>query len=82
MVSVGRVRFFYASGYSIALQLARPDERGTTTAVVRLVSSLFGGLIPVVTGALSDFFGGSPRRTFCCTRCRSSIRTVSSSPPT
>lgn len=51
--------FFYASGYSIALQLARPDERGTTTAMVRLVSSLFGGLIPAMTGALSDFFGGS-----------------------
>jgi MFS family permease len=50
--------FFYASGYSIALQLARADERGTTMAVVRLATSLFGGLIPFVTGALSDFFGG------------------------
>jgi MFS family permease len=51
--------FFYAIGYSIALQLARADERGTTMAATKLITTFFGsGMIPLITGALSDAIGG------------------------
>ncbi|MDG2459455.1 MAG: MFS transporter [Luminiphilus sp.] len=51
--------FFVASGYSLILSLAAPDTRGTTMASAKLLSVLFGGgLIPLMTGAISDFVGG------------------------
>jgi MFS family permease len=51
--------FFYATGYAIALMLAPADQRGTTMAAIRLISIFFGsGLIPFVTGVLSDALGG------------------------
>jgi MFS family permease len=52
--------FFVSMGYSLTLLLADPHERGTTMAATRLISTLFGsGLIPFVTGALSDAIGGA-----------------------
>lgn len=52
--------FFISMGYSLTLQLAEPNERGTTMAATKLISILFGtGLIPFVTGALSDAIGGA-----------------------
>ncbi len=51
--------FFYATGYSIALLLSPANQRGTTMAAIRLISIFFGsGLLPFVTGALSDAIGG------------------------
>lgn len=52
--------FFISMGYSLTLLLAEPSERGTTMATTRLISILFGtGLIPFLTGALSDTIGGA-----------------------
>jgi MFS family permease len=52
--------FFIATGTSLVLSLAAPNERGITMAANRLVSILLGtGLIPVMTGAVSDAIGGS-----------------------
>jgi MFS family permease len=52
--------FFISMGYSLTLLLAEPNERGTTMAATRLISTLFGsGMIPLVTGALSDAIGGA-----------------------
>jgi MFS family permease len=52
--------FFIATGTSLVLSLAAPNERGTTMATNRLISILFGtGLIPVMTGAVSDAIGGA-----------------------
>ena len=52
--------FFISMGYSLTLLLAEPNERGTTVAATRLISTLFGsGMIPLVTGALSDAIGGA-----------------------
>ena len=51
--------FFVATGYSLILSLAAPDNRGTTMASAKLLSVLVGGgLIPFMTGAISDFVGG------------------------
>jgi MFS family permease len=52
--------FFIATGTSLVLSLAEPSERGITMATNRLVSILLGtGLIPVMTGAISDAVGGA-----------------------
>ena len=52
--------FFIATGTSLVLSLAAPNERGTTMAATRVISILFGtGLIPVMTGAVSDAIGGA-----------------------
>jgi fucose permease len=51
--------FFVATGYSLILSLAAPDNRGTTMASAKLLSVLVGGgMIPFMTGAISDFVGG------------------------
>jgi MFS family permease len=51
--------FFVATGYSLILSLAAPDMRGTTLATGKLLSVLIGGgLIPLMTGAISDAVGG------------------------
>jgi MFS family permease len=51
--------FFIATGTSLVLSLAAPSERGTTIATTRLISILLGtGLIPVMTGAISDAIAG------------------------
>jgi MFS family permease len=50
--------FFISTGTSLVLSLAAPNERGTTMAANRLISILLGtGLIPVMTGAISDAIG-------------------------
>jgi MFS family permease len=52
--------FFIATGTSLVLSLAAPNERGTTMAATRVISILLGtGLIPVLTGAISDAIGGA-----------------------
>ena len=52
--------FFIATGTSLVLSLAAPNERGTTIAATRVISILLGtGLIPVMTGAISDAIGGA-----------------------
>jgi MFS family permease len=52
--------FFIATGTSLVLSLAAPNERGTTMAANRLISILLGtGLIPVMTGVISDAIGGA-----------------------
>jgi MFS family permease len=52
--------FFVSMGYSLTLLLAAPSQRGTTMATTRLISTLFGsGMIPFITGALSDAIGGA-----------------------
>jgi MFS family permease len=52
--------FFISTGTSLVLSLAAPNERGTTIAANRLISILLGtGLIPVMTGAISDAIGGA-----------------------
>ncbi|HWS61192.1 MAG TPA: MFS transporter [Steroidobacteraceae bacterium] len=52
--------FFISTATSLVLSLAAPSERGITMATNRLVSILFGsGLIPVMTGAISDAIGGA-----------------------
>jgi MFS family permease len=52
--------FFIAPGYSVIISLAAPNERGTTVAATRLISILIGsGLIPLMTGAISDAVGGA-----------------------
>jgi MFS family permease len=52
--------FFIATGTSLVLSLAAPNERGTTMATNRLISILLGtGLIPVMTGVISDAIGGT-----------------------
>jgi MFS family permease len=51
--------FFIATGYSMILSLAAPDVRGTTLATGKLLSVLIGGgLIPLMTGMISDAVGG------------------------
>jgi MFS family permease len=52
--------FFIATGTSLVLSLAAPSERGITMATNRLVSILLGtGLIPLLTGVVSDAIGGA-----------------------
>jgi len=52
-------RFFIATGTSLVLSLAAPNERGTTMAATRVISILLGtGLIPVMTGP-SRIIGGA-----------------------
>jgi MFS family permease len=52
--------FFISTATSLVLSLAAPNERGITMATNRLVSILLGtGLIPVMTGAISDAIGGA-----------------------
>ena len=52
--------FFISTATSLVLSLAAPSERGITMATNRLVSILLGtGLIPVMTGAISDAIGGA-----------------------
>ena len=52
--------FFIAPGYSIIISLTPPNERGTTLATTKLVSMLIGsGVIPMLTGMISDAIGGS-----------------------
>jgi MFS family permease len=52
--------FFIATGTSLVLSLAAPNERGTTMAANRVISILLGtGLIPVLTGTVSDAIGGA-----------------------
>jgi MFS family permease len=49
---------FYPAGFSIALNLAPADQRGSIMAGIRLISVFFGtGLLPIATGALSDITG-------------------------
>jgi MFS family permease len=51
---------FVATGYSLILSLAAPDTRGTTLATGKLLSVLVGGgLIPLMTGVISDAVGGA-----------------------
>ena len=51
--------FFVATGYSLILSLAAPDVRGTTLATGKLLSVLIGGgIIPLMTGMISDAVGG------------------------
>ena len=51
--------FFVATGYSLILSLAAPDVRGTTLATGKLLAVLIGGgLIPLMTGMVSDAVGG------------------------
>ncbi|MFT5137471.1 MAG: MFS family permease [Halioglobus sp.] len=51
--------FFVATGYSLILSLAAPDVRGTTLATGKLLAVLIGGgLIPLMTGMISDAVGG------------------------
>ena len=52
--------FFIATGTSLVLSLAAPNERGTTMAANRAISILLGtGLIPLLTGAVWDALGGT-----------------------
>jgi MFS family permease len=52
--------FFSGTGYSIILSLASAEERGTTLGATKLLSIFAGsGLVPLVTGAISDAIGGS-----------------------
>lgn len=52
--------FFIATGTALVLSLAAPSERGTTMAANRLISILLGtGLMPVLTGTISDAIGGA-----------------------
>jgi MFS family permease len=52
--------FFISTATSLVLSLAAPSERGITMATNRLVSILLGtGLIPVMTGVISDAIGGA-----------------------
>jgi MFS family permease len=52
--------FFIATGTALVLSLAAPNERGTTMAVNRVISILLGtGLMPVMTGTISDIIGGT-----------------------
>jgi MFS family permease len=49
-----------APGYAITLSLAPPQIRGTTTAVLQVLSNLFGyGLGPQLVGVISDGFKAS-----------------------
>jgi len=51
--------FFTGTGYSIILSLAAADERGTTLGATKLLSIFAGsGLMPLITGAISDAVGG------------------------
>ena len=60
LVAVGFLAgIFVATGYSLILSLAAPDLRGTTLAAGKLISVLIGGgLIPFLTGFVSDMVGG------------------------
>jgi MFS family permease len=52
--------FFISTATSMVLLLAAPSERGITMATNRLVSILLGsGLIPLLTGTVSDAIGGA-----------------------
>ena len=61
LVGVGFLAgIFVATGYSLILSLAAPDVRGTTLATGKLLSVLIGGgLIPLMTGVVSDAVGGA-----------------------
>ena len=62
--------FFASTSYSLVVSLSSPAYRGTTLALMKLSFSLLGdGPIPLLTGALSDFFGGpaSLRPALLCT---------------
>jgi MFS family permease len=49
-----------APGYAITLSLAPPHIRGTTTAVLQVLSNLFGyGIGPQLVGVISDAFKAS-----------------------
>jgi MFS family permease len=60
LIAVGFLAgFFVATGYSLILSLAAPDIRGTTLATGKLLAVLIGGgLIPLMTGVISDAVGG------------------------
>ena len=60
LVAVGFLAgIFVATGYSLILSLAAPNLRGTTLASGKLLSVLIGGgIIPFLTGLVSDLFGG------------------------
>lgn len=52
--------FFISTGTSLVLSLTAPNGRGTTIAANRVISILLGtGLIPVLTGTVSDAIGGT-----------------------
>ena len=51
--------FYLGPGYSIILSLSVPNERGTTMALTKLITTLVGGsAITFITGAISDAVGG------------------------
>ena len=51
--------FYLGPGYSIVLSLSVPNERGTTMALTKLITTLVGGsAITFITGAISDAVGG------------------------
>jgi MFS family permease len=60
LIAVGFLAgIFVATGYSLILSLAGPDVRGTTLATGKLLAVLIGGgLIPLMTGVVSDAVGG------------------------
>ena len=50
--------FFVPSGYAMILSLAAPSRRGTTMGAALFVTTFMGtGLIPLITGAISDAIG-------------------------
>jgi MFS family permease len=50
--------FFVPSGYAMILSLAPPSRRGTTMGAALFVMTFVGtGLIPLITGAISDAIG-------------------------
>jgi len=50
--------FFVPSGYAMILSLAAPSRRGTTMGAALFVMTFVGtGLIPLITGAISDAIG-------------------------
>ena len=52
--------FYLGPGYTMILLLAAPNERGTTMATTKLISTLLGsGAITFMTGAISDAVGGA-----------------------
>lgn len=60
LIAVGLLAgIFVATGYSLILSLAASDVRGTTLATGKLLSVLIGGgIIPLMTGVVSDAVGG------------------------
>ena len=50
--------FFVPGGYAIILSLAAPTRRGTTMGTASFIMTLMGtGLMPIITGAISDALG-------------------------